>query len=93
MVFQAINGILFHLRDLLEFTRAQTIEAVQQHKQQHHHDRQNVGHPVSFVFREMRLPDDGIRFEGPDHIKYNSVDRLRVFIEHLFDLGRAHCPA
>ena len=77
MVLQAINGTFFHLGELLKLTVVQTIDAVQQQKRQHHHERQNFGHPISFVFRKMRLPDDGIRFEGAQHIEYNSVDRLR----------------
>ena len=81
-------GVLFHRRDLLEFTVVQTMDAVQQQQRQHNHERQNFRHPVSVLFRESRLPNNGIEFEGSHHLDYNGVDRILVFIEHLFDLRR-----
>ncbi len=64
------------------------MNAVQQQKRQHNHECQNFRHPISVLFHESCLPDDGIQFEGSHHIEYNSVDRILVFLEHLFDLDR-----
>ena len=64
----------------------QTMDAVQQQQRQHNHERQNFRHPVSVLFCESRLPDDRVEFEGSHHLDYNGVDRILVFIEHLFDL-------
>ena len=60
VAFQAINGVLFHRRDLLEFAMVQTMDAVQQQQRQHNHKRQNFRYPVSVLFRESCLPDDGV---------------------------------
>ncbi len=65
VVFQAINSVLFHRRDLLEFTVVQTMDAVRQQQRQHNHERQNVRYPVSVLFRESRLPDT-MRTMGSD---------------------------
>ena len=37
---------------------------------------------------KLRVPDDGMELEGLHDIEYNSVDRILVFLEHLFDLRR-----
>jgi hypothetical protein len=75
VVFEAINGVLFHLRDLPEFALVKTIDAVQKQKRKDNHERQNFGNTVLSLFLEMSLPDDGIQFEGSHRIKYNGVHR------------------
>ena len=85
MVFSAINGIFFHRRDLLTLTGIKTIDAVVQHPRQHDHDRKNFGYRVAFCFGVIHRAEDPIEFEEAPDFEYNKVDRILVFIEHLFD--------
>ncbi len=85
VVFQAIQGILFHRRDRLTLAVKETIDAVDQHQGEQDEERQDFGDRVSLLLLKPRVPDNGIELEGLHHIEYNRVDRILVFIEHLFD--------
>ncbi len=88
VVFQAIQGVLFHGRDRVKLAAKETIDAADHHQGKHDEERQNFGDRVALRLLKLRVPDDGMELEGLHDIEYNRVDRLRVFIEHLFDFCR-----
>ncbi len=85
IVFQAIQGVLFPGRDRVKLAAKDTIDAADHHQGKHDEERQNFGDRVALRLLKPRVPDDGMKLEGLHDIEYNPVDRLRVFIEHLFD--------
>ncbi len=71
IVFQAIEGVLFHCRDcdLLKLAVKETIEATHQHQGEHHEERQDFGDRVSLLFFKPCVPDDAINLEGLRYIE------------------------
>ena len=88
VVFQAIQGVLFHGRGRVKLAAKETLDAADHHQGKHDEERQNFGDRVALWLLKPRVPDDGMALEGLHDIEYNRVDRLRVFIEHLCDFCR-----
>ncbi len=75
VVFQAIQGVLFHRRDLWKFAVKETIDTADQHEGEHDEERQDFGDWVSLLLVKPCVPDNGMNLEGLLYIEYNRVDR------------------
>ncbi len=63
----------------------ETIDTAYEHQGEQDEERQDFGDRVSLPLLKPCVLDDGMNLEGLHDIEYNRVDRILVFIKHLFD--------